>query len=323
VEIENTPRELPFVFHLGVSDAKAPHDFKLRRPMTRVSIIVLHHDKAPYSRACLRSLLASSHRPLEVVNVCNGSRDGTAGVLDEWEGEARALGIETKRLNFSENIGAIRGRNAALEVAEGEYIAFLDNDTLVAQRDWLEKLVAFLEAHPDCAVVCPKLLFPWAPFAIECLGAGVSKAGRIEYIGRGQSRHSFAKPFQVQCAISAAWLAPSWAFERLGMLDEAFSPVQYEDLDFCFRARRAGYSIWATPRVEMFHFEHTTTAGSSDINFSYVTAKNGALFKKRWAKMFQAEEGPSDEQTRWLDLPRLSIEDVDTASLLPQRDAPR
>jgi len=291
--------------------------------MPRVSVIVLHHNKAPYSRACLRSLLSCSWRPLEIMNVDNGSRDDTAGVLDAWESEAHALGIETKRLNFSENIGAIRGRNAALEVARGPYVAFMDNDTLVAQADWLETLVAFLEAHPDCAVVCPKLLFPWAPFSIECLGAGVSQTGRIEYIGRGQNRHSFAEPFQVQCAISAAWLAPSWAFDHLGLLDEAFSPVQYEDLDFCFRARQAGFSIWATPEVELFHFEHTTTAGSNDINFRYVTAKNGLEWKKRWAKMFQSEDGPSDEQTRWLDLPRLSIEDVDTASLLPQRDAPR
>lgn len=307
----------------GVSGAEAPRNFKLHCPMLRVSVVVLHHDKAPYSRACLRSLLSCSQRPLEIVNVDNGSRDDTAQVLDEWEGEAHALGMETKRLDFAENIGAIRGRNAALEVAEGQYIAFLDNDTLVAQADWLEELVAFLEGHPDCAVVCPKLLFPWAPFSIECLGAGVSKTGRIQYIGRGQNRHSFAEPFQAQCAISAAWLAPAWAFDHLGMLDEAFSPVQYEDLDFCFRARQAGYSVWAMPAVELFHFEHTTTAGSSDINFSYVTAKNGLEFKKRWAKMFQGEDGPTEEQTRWLDLTRLSIEEVDTASLLPQRDAPR
>jgi len=300
-----------------------PQTFKLRRPMTRVSLVVLHHDKAPYSRACLHSLLRSSHRPLQVVNVDNGSRDDTPRVLDEWELEAHARGIETKRLRFPQNIGAIQGRNAALEVADGAYVAFLDNDTLISQRDWVERLVGFLEAHPDCAVVCPKLVFPWAPFRIECLGAGVSKTGRVQYIGRGEARDAFTEPFPVQCAISAAWLAPSWAFKELGALDEVFSPVQYEDLDFCFRAREAGFSIWAMPAVEVFHFEHTTTAGSSDINFRYVTAKNGLEWKKRWSKMFSAEQGPSDAQTRWLDLPRLSIEEVDTASLLPQEDAPR
>jgi GT2 family glycosyltransferase len=285
--------------------------------MPSVSLVVLHHDKAAYSRACLGSLLCSSQRPLQIVNVDNGSRDDTPRVLDECELEAHKAGIQTHRLRFEHNIGAIRGRNEALRVCEGEFVAFLDNDTLVAQSDWLERLVGFLESKPDCAVVCPKMVFPWPPFQIECVGAGVSRSGRVQYIGRGQARDSFTEPFEVQCAISAAWLARRSVFEQIGGLDEAFSPVQYEDLDFCFRARERGFSVWADPRVEVFHFEHTTTAGSSDINFRYVTAKNSVEFKRRWAKMFQAENGPSDEATRWQDIARHTIDEVDVTALFP------
>jgi len=67
----------------------------------------------------------------------------------------------------------------------------------------------------------------------------------------------------------------------------------------------------------VFHFEHTTTAGSSDINFAYVTAKNSVEFKRRWSKMFQLENGPSDEEARWLDIARKTVDEVDTSSLLP------
>ncbi len=285
--------------------------------MPSVSVVVLHHDKAPYSRACLASLLASTVRPLQIVNVDNGSRDETPAVLDAWELLAARVGIAFKRLHFPENIGAIRGRNAALAECEGELVAFLDNDTVCAQTDWLERLSDFLHDTPDCALVCPKLLFPWAPSAIECCGAGVSKTGRIQYIGRGEARQSLSLPFKVQAAISAAWLARREVFERIGALDEAFSPVQYEDIDFCFRARAAGFSLWADPRVEVLHFEHTTTAGSSDINFRYVTAKNALEFKRRWAKMFTSEDGPSEEACRWHDIARRPIEDVDVAALLP------
>ncbi len=292
--------------------------------MPAVSVVVLHHDKAAYSRACLRSLLLCSQRPLQIVNVDNGSRDQTPQLLDEWELEAKRVGIESHRLRFNSNIGAIRGRNEALKVAAtSDFLAFLDNDTLVAQTDWIERLTEFLEAKPNCAIVCPKMVFPWAPFEIECLGAGVSKGGRIQYIGRGQKRDAFSEPFEVQCAISAAWLAPKWAFDRFGALDEAFSPVQYEDLDFCFRARQNGAQVWADPRVEVFHFEHTTTASSSDINFRYVTAKNSIEFKRRWSQMFVQENGPSDEETRWQDIARKPINEVDTTALLPLGSAPR
>ena len=289
--------------------------------MASVSVVVLHHDKALYSRACLDSLLLSTTRPLQIVNVDNGSNDDTPHVLDEWESKAQEVNIQTVRLRFEENIGAIRGRNEALKQCQGEFIAFLDNDTICGQSDWLERLVAFLEAKPDSALVCPKLVFPWMPFEIECLGAAVSKSGRIQYIGRGDARDKFSRPFPIQCAISAAWLARRTVFQQIGDLDEAFSPVQYEDLDWCFRAREAGFSLWADPNVEVFHFEHTTTAGSSDINFRYVTAKNSLEFKKRWAKMFTVEDGPTDADCKWRDIERQTIDQVNTASLLPQNEA--
>jgi GT2 family glycosyltransferase len=283
-----------------------------------ISIVVLHHNKAAYSRPCLDSLLCSSARPLEVINVDNGSRDETPQLLEEWTTRAHAAGIEAQTLSFDTNIGAIRGRNEALNVARGERIVFLDNDTVITQCDWLEQLQAFLDADEKRAAVAPKLLFPWAPYDIECCGAGVSSRGRIQYIARGKERHAVTKPFLVQCAISAAWMMKREAIDQIGMLDEIYSPVQYEDLDWCYRARAAGWEIWALPSVEVFHFEHTTTAGSDDINFAYVTSKNALEFKKRWAAHFKAEDGPSEEEAQWQNLPKQGIDEVDVAALLPR-----
>jgi GT2 family glycosyltransferase len=281
-----------------------------------ISIIILHHNKAEYSRACLQSLLCSTARPLEVINVDNGSRDETPAILNAWEKAAEAAGIETRRLRFEENIGAVRGRNEAMAVARGEYFVFLDNDTLVAQTDWLETLRAFLEADAQRAIVAPKMLFPWEPFLIECCGCGISRRGRVQYIGRGAARDSLAEPFEVQCAISAAWMMTRSHYLGLGPLDEEYSPVQYEDLDYCYRARQNGLEVWALPAVELFHFEHTTTAGSDDINFRYVTTKNGILFKKRWRTMFEVEDGPDEAATEWLSLPHKKIEELDWLGLL-------
>ena len=285
------------------------------------SLVILHHDKAAYSRACLESVLHCTARPLQVINVNNGSRDETASLLENFALEAQKRGIESQTLRFESNIGAVRGRNEALGVATGQYVAFLDNDTLISQPDWLQKLAEFLERTPECAIVAPKLLFPWAPFDIECCGCAVSPKGKIRYLGRGEARESLSEPQEIQCAISAAWLMRRDLTTRIGLLDEAFSPVQYEDLDFCYRARAAGFSVWSAPHVELFHFEHTTTAGSGDINFAYVTAKNGVLFKKRWGAMFGAENGTGEDDATWRALPKMGLDDLDWRALLaPQRD---
>lgn len=289
---------------------------KLPCPMPSFSVIILHHNKAAYSRACLQSVLASRARPLQVINVDNGSSDGTREILEQWQSEARAVGIEVQTLRFSSNIGAVRGRNEALRVASGNHIAFLDNDTLIAQSDWLEKLADALE-RPNCGIVAPKLLFPWSPFAIECCGCAVSPSGRIAYLERGDARESGAPARAVSCAISAAWLMKREVWQQIGDLDEAFSPVQYEDLDFCFRARQAGWQIWTAPAVEIYHYEHTTTAGSGDINFGYVTAKNGVLFKKRWGATFASANEIIESAAAWKTLPKHGIEETDWQKLLP------
>ncbi|HEX9997615.1 MAG TPA: glycosyltransferase [Abditibacterium sp.] len=284
------------------------------------SLIILHHNKAAYSRACLDSVLLCSSRPLQVINVDNGSRDETAQILADFEIEARQHGISVETLSYEHNIGAVRGRNEAIARANGTYIAFLDNDTLVHQADWLEQLAQTLENTAGCAIVAPKLLFPWAPFDIECCGCAVSPRGKIQYLGRGEARESEMTPREIQCAISAAWLMRRDLTSEIGVLDEVFSPVQYEDLDFCYRARAAGLSVWSAPHVEVFHFEHTTTAGSGDINFAYVTAKNGIEFKKRWGANFMIEGGPDEETASWRVLPKKAIEEVDWRALLPANE---
>ncbi len=285
--------------------------------MSTVSLILLHHNKAHYSRACLHSLLRSNYRPLQIINVDNGSQDETPRVLDEWERLAHAHDVQTKRLNFGSNVGAVAGRNAALEIAEGDFLGFLDNDMLLAQVDWLERLLSFfsLPENHRCGIVAPKLLFPWSPFAIECCGVGVSKQGRIQYLGRGEASENWTQPFEVQCLISAAWLMRRALVQQIGVLDEIYSPVQYEDLDFCYRARQAGWSCCVQPQAHMYHFEHTTTAGSGDINFKYVTTKNGITFKKRWSQMFKYEAGPEEAQTAWRELPKCSIDEIDWGAL--------
>lgn len=280
------------------------------------SVIILHHNKAAYSRACLESLLNSSARPLEIINVDNGSQDETPNILNSWEERAAKIGISTKRLNFDSNIGAIRGRNEGLAVAGGDHIAFLDNDTLLAQIDWLERLRDFLEADERRAIVAPKLLFPWQPYAIECCGCGISPQGRVQYIGRGKARDAISEPQEAQCVISAAWLMTRRLVDAIGTLDDAYSPVQYEDLDFCYRAREAGAQVWTYPAVELYHFEHTTTAGSDDINFKYVTTKNGILFKKRWGAQFRLESGPSEAEAQWQTLPKKNVSEVNWQELL-------
>lgn len=283
-----------------------------------VSVIVLHHDKAAYSQACLQSLLRTDYTPFEVIAVDNGSTDATPQVLRTFQQEAALRGIACRILRNETNVGAVTGRNQAMSVAGGDFFVFMDNDVLVKDRDWMTRLRAKLDSDLRIAIVSPKLLFPWEPHLIECAGCEVSPNGRVGYAGRGEPRDAprFNVEREVPCVISACIMFRRKLIDEIGMLDEEFNPVQFEDLDFCYRARAAGYKIAYTPKVEMFHFEHVTTSGSTDINFTYVTIKNGLLFKKRWQHVFRHDGGPPDEVLRWKHLPKKTIDEVDVEALL-------
>jgi GT2 family glycosyltransferase len=283
-----------------------------------VSVIILNHDKAAYTRACLRSLLTTRDAAFEVIAVDNGSTDSTPQALEAFQQEAAQRGIACRILRNPTNVGAIVGRNQAMEIARGEFFVFMDNDVLVKDRDWMTHLRVKLEGDPRTAIISPKLLFPWEPYLIEFAGCEVSPTGRVGYAGRGEARDDprFNVEREVPCVISACILFRRKLVEEIGPLDEAFNPVQFEDLDLCYRARAAGYKILYAPDVEMFHFEHVTTDGSTGINFKYVTVKNGLLFKKRYQQVFARDGGPPDAALKWKQLKKKPIEEVDVEALL-------
>ena len=276
-----------------------------------ISILILAYNKSAYTRRCLASLLHSTLRPFEVVLVNNGSTDDTADVFAEFGDAAARDGIDVTAMKL-ENLGAIVGRNRGMERMRGKYWVFLDNDVVIRTRDWLEKLSAVLDANPTVGAVSPKLVYPLPPHDIQCAGCAVTPGGQIVFRGRGEPRAhpDFARPADCQTLISACWMMRADAAMKIGPLDEQFSPVQFEDIDYCYRLREAGLLCRYEPSVELYHFENVTSGRTEALNYPYLTVKNGMKFKKKWRHRFAAENGPSDKDWSWKAVPSVKLDDV-------------
>jgi GT2 family glycosyltransferase len=290
------------------------------RAQLDVTLIVVNYNKLPYTRLCLESVVAAEPVPAQIIAIDNGSRDGTREYLLHCFG----LLADRARINFTlianpANLGACTARNQGLRLARGRWIAFMDNDVCVRTRSWLARLVQALEATPQIGIVGPKLVFPFPPFNIEHAGVAISPHGRVKYLGRGEPRDApqHNRPRPVQCLISACWLMKRQVPEQIGGLDEIFNPAQYEDFDFCYRARQAGWQVWYEPSAELYHFESVTTDGSPDLNYRYITIKNGLEFKRRWQQVFAHENGPPDEECKWLPIRTQPLEQTGLPPLLP------
>ncbi len=272
-----------------------------------VSIVILCHDRADATTWCLRGIREVSYRPLEVILVDNGSTDGTPALLQEFASfTAPSLGIECRVIRFPENAGCSTARNRGAAEAAFDVLVFMDNDVVTRTRRWVEVLLREL-GEPYVAAVSPKLVYPVPPYRIQCAGGAVTRGGRVLFRGRGCERTDprFDYRMDLQCAITACLMVRREVFFEVGMFDEIYNPVQFEDIDLCYKMRRAGYRLRYAPSAEMYHFEGSTTLGTS-VRGRYLAVKHGLIFKERWKFMFSREKGPPDEpfSWRWPRLPR-------------------
>lgn len=110
--------------------------------MPKISVVIPVYDAARWLRYCLDSVLGQSLQDIEVICVDDGSTDGSAAILAEYaekDGRMRVLA--------QENSGQGVARNRGLEIAQGEFVAFLDSDDLYPDGNVLADLVAAAERN--------------------------------------------------------------------------------------------------------------------------------------------------------------------------------
>jgi glycosyltransferase involved in cell wall biosynthesis len=117
-----------------------------------VSVIIPTFNRAHLLPGSVRTVLAQTHRPLQLIIVNDGSSDDTLAVLNALETEARAAGVETAFVTQA-NTGPSAARNAGLDRARGEYIAFLDDDDVWFPQK-LERQLKALEVSGADACSC-------------------------------------------------------------------------------------------------------------------------------------------------------------------------
>jgi len=237
---------------------------------------------------------------VEIILVDNGSTDDTPQWLLEFQ-QTYSDDLSIVLVLNRENRGCTGGRNQACKLAIGKYIVILDNDIEIIQTDWLKKLLKFYENQESIGIVGPKMIYPDPPHKIQQIGLGVTKNGKVGYWGQGKDRDDpeYCQIKDLQGYPAACWLLNRSLFEEVGYFDEIYYPVNFEDVDFCYRIREKGYKIVYYPEVEMYHHEHITTKNTPNLSFIRVTIKNGQIFKERWRHMFEKENGMNIENIHW------------------------
>ncbi len=284
--------------------------WELADPVPRVSVIVPTRD-GPYLARCLDSLLfRTSYPDYEVIVVDNGSRD--PGVLGYLGGRTHQFRIlrDPRPFNFS----ALN--NAAVEQARGEVLCLLNDDTEVITNGWLEELVSQL-LQPGVGIAGAKLYY--SDGRIQHAGVILGIGGVAGHTFRGADRLEFGHfghavlPRSPSAVTAACMVVRRGLWDELGGLDEALA-VTYNDVDFCLRARRAGWRTVWTPTAELFHYESVSRGGDTEQTTRARARVEYQLMLDRWGDLLT-----QDPQYN----PNLSLDSADFALAWPPRLARR
>jgi GT2 family glycosyltransferase len=206
---------------------------------------------------CLRALERQTYADFRAVVVDNASTDGSSERIErEFPG--------VKLVRAGANLGFAAGNNIGFEHAEGSEWAVLLNPDAFAEPDWLEKLVAAAEAHPDCASIGSRLLRADDPRTLDGTGDVYHVSGLHWREGFGKPLDSWAlagKEIFSPCAASALYRLS--AIRKVGGFDEDYFCYS-EDVDLGFRLRLAGYRSWYAPDSVAHHVGSAMTGKTSD-----------------------------------------------------------
>lgn len=114
----------------------------------KISVIICTHNRASYIVRAVNSVLAQTHKNIELIIVDDASTDNTKDVLDQYKNNA-----SVKIFKNDSNLGISESRNKGVSLASGTYIAVLDSDDYWTDPQKLEKQVAILESNPHIGIV--------------------------------------------------------------------------------------------------------------------------------------------------------------------------
>jgi O-antigen biosynthesis protein len=240
----------------------------------RVSFLIPLFNNLALTQAMLASLQA--HLPAgldhEIVFIDDGSTDGTR----EW------LRTITDRSGFrvllnEKNLGYAATNNRAAATATGDVLVLLNNDLILTPR-WLEPLLAQHALLGERAGVIGNVQRAVADGRIDHAGCVINAKAKPEH---ARALPAFAPPFlRCPAVTGACFLVPAKYWREAGGFDEAFINGG-EDVDLCFRLRRAGREVGVATRSMIFH--HV----SASVGRKRRDEHNSRLLARRWRRELQ------------------------------------
>ncbi len=252
----------------------------------KLTVVIVNYNVEHFLEQCLHSVRkASKKMAVEVFVVDNNSVDGSVQLVKEKFPEVILIANK-------ENVGFSRANNQAMRVAKGEYILLLNPDTVVEETTF-DKVVAFMDAHPDAGGLGVQMIDGKGNFLPESK-RGLPKPAVALYKMAGLSRlFPKSKTFgryhlgfldkdqthEVEILSGAFMLLRKTALDKVGLLDEEYF-MYGEDIDLSYRILLGGYKNYYYHDTRIIHYKGESTKKSS-VNYVFVFYRAMVIFARK------------------------------------------
>ncbi len=230
-----------------------------------ISIISVNFNGLEDTLEMIDSVISNISLSYEIIIVDNASCGNQAE-------EVKARHPQVVTIRSETNLGFAGGNNLGIKAAKGNYLFFLNNDTVI-KDDSLQYLVERLESSSRAGAVSPKIRFAWGNSPVQFAGYTVLSGITLRNFLIGFMKPddgSYDTPALTPYIHGAAFMVKREVIERAGVMPELFF-LYYEELDWSERMRAAGYELWYEPRAVVYHKESRSTGIVSPLKVFYMT----------------------------------------------------
>lgn len=250
-------------------------------PRPKVSIIIPVYNHFDYTYNCIKSIIENTNEiEYEIILADDNSSDRTKKAGNYFQ---NAVIVRNKT-----NLGFLRNCNNAVKSAKGDYIHFLNNDTMV-KGGWLIPLVYSLDHHQEIGLVGSKLLN--ADGSLQEAGGIIwgDASGWNFGLGQDPSLPEFNYLKEVDYISGASIMIRRSLWEEIGGFDERYVPAYFEDSDLAFEVRKHGYKVVYQPMSQVVHFEGISNGRDESVGIKSYQTVNREKFIAKWKDILEAE----------------------------------
>lgn len=234
-----------------------------------VSIITPTYNKLEFLKQMMDSVDKNTEWPFELIVVDNGSDDGTKEFVTTSNYKMNGQYVRNE-----DNKGFAIANNQGIEVAKGNFICLLNNNTIVT-KGWLTEMMNVFKEEKAIDTVGAKLIHP---------GKGTIQHAGVIQLSSGIPDHIYFNklinypPANIRkeyfAVTGACMLIPKNILEEVGELDEEYLNG-WEDMDLCQKIKGLGYKIFYEPKALVYHYESRINGRYSkeNLNFSLYMSK--------------------------------------------------